>query len=62
MMVTGIHHVSLAVSNLEASKRFYREVLRLEEIARPPFAFAGAWFQVGSSQQLHLIACDDPTL
>jgi catechol 2,3-dioxygenase-like lactoylglutathione lyase family enzyme len=50
-----LHHVSLTVSDLERSKRFYREVLRLEEIARPPFPFAGAWFQVGESQHLHLI-------
>jgi len=61
MTVASIHHVSLTVADLEVSRRFYREVLGLQEIPRPAFAFAGAWFQVGESQQLHLIVCDDPT-
>lgn len=50
-----LHHVSLTVSDLERSRQFYREVLRLSEIARPPFPFAGAWFQVGDNQHVHLI-------
>ena len=49
-----IHHVSLAVTDLEKSKKFYKDVLCLEEIKRPDFDFPGAWFQVGS-QQVHLI-------
>ena len=35
--------------------RFYREVLGLEEIARPPFPFPGVWFRLGD-RELHLIA------
>lgn len=52
--IETIHHVSLPVTDLERSKRFYRDILGLREIARPPFDFAGAWFQVGD-RQLHLI-------
>ncbi len=52
--IQQIHHVSLAVTDLEKSKKFYKDVLCLEEIKRPAFDFPGAWFQVGS-QQLHLI-------
>jgi glyoxylase I family protein len=59
--ITGLHHVSLPVTNLERSKTFYREVLGLKEIERPAFEFAGAWFGVGD-RQLHLIAHDKPTL
>jgi glyoxylase I family protein len=59
--ITGLHHVSLAVTNLERSKAFYREVLGLREIERPPFEFAGAWYGVGD-RQLHLIVHDKPTL
>jgi catechol 2,3-dioxygenase-like lactoylglutathione lyase family enzyme len=49
-----LHHVSLNVTNLERSKKFYGEVLCLEELERPDFGFPGAWYKVGQ-QQLHLI-------
>ena len=55
MDITVLHHVSLPVADLERSRRFYREVLRLEEIARPPFPFPGAWFRLGD-RELHLVA------
>lgn len=55
MEIAAIHHVSLTVTDLERSRMFYREILGLAEIARPPFNFPGAWFQVGAAQQLHLI-------
>jgi catechol 2,3-dioxygenase-like lactoylglutathione lyase family enzyme len=61
MRIDAIHHVSLTVTDLERSRRFYREILGLEEIARPPFDFPGAWFQVGAAQQLHLIVHTNPT-
>lgn len=50
----SIHHVSLAVTDLEKAKIFYGEILGLKEIDRPPFDFPGAWYQIGN-QQLHLI-------
>jgi glyoxylase I family protein len=55
MQIQAIHHVSLNVTDLERSRRFYREVLGLQEITRPAFSFPGAWFHVGGGQQLHLI-------
>jgi catechol 2,3-dioxygenase-like lactoylglutathione lyase family enzyme len=55
MRVSLLHHVSLTVTDLDRSRAFYREILRLAEIERPPFSFAGAWFALGESQQLHLI-------
>jgi glyoxylase I family protein len=59
--ITSLHHISLPVTNLERSKTFYRDVLGLKEIERPPFAFAGAWYGVGD-RQLHLIVHDKATL
>ena len=56
MQIGLLHHVSLTVTDLERSRAFYREILGLAEIARPPFPFGGAWFAVGEGQQLHLIA------
>lgn len=59
--ITGLHHVSLPVTNLERSRAFFGGVLGLKEIERPPFEFAGAWYGVGD-RQLHLIVHDKPTL
>jgi len=59
--VTSLHHVSLPVTDLERSRAFYRDVLGLREMERPPFDFPGAWFSIGAGQ-LHLIVHDRPTL
>jgi catechol 2,3-dioxygenase-like lactoylglutathione lyase family enzyme len=61
MKIEAIHHVSLGVTDLERSRQFYHEILKLDEIARPPFNFPGAWFSVGASQQLHLIVHPNST-
>jgi glyoxylase I family protein len=55
MEITAIHHIALTVTDIERSRKFYREILSIEEIPRPPFNFPGAWFQLGDSQQVHLI-------
>ena len=49
-----MHHVSFAVADLAASKRFFCEVLGLPEDDRPDFNFPGAWLAVGD-RQIHLI-------
>ena len=49
-----MHHVSFAVADLSASKRFFCEVLGLPEEQRPAFSFPGAWLAVGD-RQIHLI-------
>lgn len=54
MKFRRVHHVSINVTDVEASVAFYRDVLELEPLARPAFGFAGAWFGLGE-QQLHLI-------
>jgi glyoxylase I family protein len=59
--IESIHHVSLPVTDLERSKAFYREILGLPELERPPFNFPGAWFGVGPNQ-LHLIVGENQTL
>ncbi|MEO8201336.1 MAG: VOC family protein [Gemmatimonadota bacterium] len=59
--IETLHHVSLPVSDLARSRRFYGGLLGLMEIPRPPFSFAGAWYQIGD-RQLHLIVSNtDPT-
>jgi glyoxylase I family protein len=59
--IETLHHVSLPITDLERSKAFYRDVLELKEIARPPFDFPGAWYQLGD-RQLHLIVGQNSTL
>jgi len=55
MQILELNHVALHVADVSKSSVFYREVLRLEPIPRPAFAFPGAWFRLGTSQELHLI-------
>ena len=53
--VTQIDHVSVLVTDVERSRRFYRDVLGLKEIAKPrTFGFSVLWFDLGN-QQLHLL-------
>ncbi|TYP70143.1 VOC family protein [Paenibacillus methanolicus] len=62
LLTTGYHHVSIPVTDLARAKTFYREILGLKEIPRPPFDFPGAWFAIGENgQQLHLIVHDGET-
>lgn len=58
--ISSLHHVAVCVTDIERSKRFYGDVLGLKEIARPPFPFAGAWYEMADGRQLHLIVHDRP--
>ncbi|WP_325176603.1 VOC family protein [Paenibacillus alkalitolerans] len=54
-MYDGLHHVAVAVTDLEKAKHFYGEILGLQESGeRPNFPFPGAWYRIGGNQ-LHLI-------
>lgn len=54
IVVTGLHHVSVTVTDMTRARHFYGQVLGLRELPRPPFDFGGAWYETGG-QQLHLI-------
>lgn len=55
MLIAGIHHVSLNVSDTERALAFYRDLLGLSELERPAFPFGGAWLDAGQGRQVHLI-------
>ena len=55
MEILELNHVAIHVADVERSCAFYREVLGLKQIPRPAFSFPGAWFQLGPSQELHII-------
>jgi glyoxylase I family protein len=58
--VTQVDHVSVLITDLERSRRFYRDLLGLKEIAKPrTFDFRVLWFDLGN-QQLHLLLKDRP--
>jgi len=58
-----LHHSSLMISDLDASLKFYTEIIGLQQMERPDLGFPGAWFQLGENQQLHIIKLPnmDPT-
>ncbi len=58
VQVHRIDHASFVVRDLEASRRFYVDVLGMREVARPAFSFGGAWFQAGETL-VHLIEQHD---
>ncbi len=53
-----VDHVTLVVKDMERSRRFYVDLLGLEEVPRPGFRFPGMWFQAGPTQ-IHLIGEHD---
>jgi lactoylglutathione lyase len=55
MKVVELNHVAIHVADVERSCEFYANALRLERIPRPAFDFPGAWFRLGSVQELHII-------
>jgi len=55
MKTRELNHVAVLVSDVEKSCAFYRNILLLEPMPRPAFTFPGAWFRLGSDQELHLI-------
>lgn len=59
LVAEDLHHVSLSVTDLDRAKRFYSDVLGLNEVPRPAFDFPGAWYVVGD-RQLHLIVHTTP--
>jgi glyoxylase I family protein len=58
--ITGLHHVSLIVSDTGRALDFYRGVLGLEvDPGRPDLGFPGAWLVLGD-RQLHLLEVPNP--
>ena len=57
---TQIDHCSVIITDVERSRRFYRDLLGLKEIHKPrTFDFVVLWFDLGN-QHLHLLLKDRP--
>jgi catechol 2,3-dioxygenase-like lactoylglutathione lyase family enzyme len=50
IFVTSFDHVTIICADLDATRRFYVDVLGMREVPRPAFGFPGLWFQVGNVQ------------
>ena len=58
--VTKLDHVSVLITDMERSRRFYRDVLGLKPIHKPrTFDFEVLWFDLGD-QHLHCLLKDKP--
>ena len=54
MPLTELNHYFVRSKDLEASRRFYCEVLGFEEMTRPSFPFPGYWLGVNGKVQVHM--------
>jgi glyoxylase I family protein len=60
MKLTGIHHVSILVSDIERAVAWYQQALGLKEVKRPSnFVTPVRWFELGE-EQIHLIPSEQP--
>jgi lactoylglutathione lyase len=50
-----INHIAIAVTELEESEHFYREIIGLKQIPEPFGLGMHAWFDIGGAQ-LHIIS------
>ena len=57
----ALDHVSVLTSNLDASLRFYEDVIGLKSGFRPQMDFGGAWLYDGDRAVIHLICRDEFT-
>lgn len=53
-----INHIGVLVSSLDKARKFYGDILKLEEINRPNYSVAGIWYKLGETE-LHLMLCDN---
>ena len=60
LQVEQIDHCSVIITDVERSRRFYRDLLGLKEINSPrTFDFIVLWFELGN-HTLHLLLKDQP--
>jgi catechol 2,3-dioxygenase-like lactoylglutathione lyase family enzyme len=60
LKITQIDHCSIIITDVERSRRFYRDLLGLKEIHKPrTFDFVVVWFDLGN-QHLHLLLKEKP--
>lgn len=54
MSITELNHYFVRANDLEATRRFYCEVLGFEVMPRPDLPFDGYWLGTNGSVQIHM--------
>ena len=57
-MILGMDHFTIVTNQLETTRRFYVDLLGLQEGPRPPFPVDGLWLYVNGKAILHVISVD----
>ena len=58
LQVHSFDHITIIVADLEATRKFYVDLLGMAESPRPDFQFPGAWFGIGNFQIHATLASD----
>ena len=60
-MLERMDHFTIVSDALEATQRFYVDLLGLREGPRPDFPVPGYWFYIGDQAVLHVVSMRIPT-
>jgi catechol 2,3-dioxygenase-like lactoylglutathione lyase family enzyme len=55
-MITRMDHFTIVTDRLDVTRRFYTELLEMEEGPRPPFPVPGCWLYISQQPVLHVIS------
>lgn len=59
-LITRLHHASVIISDMQAARNFYENVLGLTPSPkRPVLAYDGVWYEIGNNQ-IHLLQVPNP--
>ena len=59
MPITALNHVNIITDDLDATRKFYADVIGLIDGDRPSFQFPGAWLYIADEAVIHLVGVDD---
>ncbi len=60
MALEKLEHYTVRCVNMEQSRDFYRDIVKLKQGARPPLDFPGYWMYCGDVPVVHLVPLRDP--
>ena len=59
MAISALNHVNIITDDLDATRKFYADVIGLIDGDRPDFPFPGAWLYITDEAVIHLVGVDD---
>ena len=62
MPVSGLFHIAVKTNNLDATVRFYEDVVGLKSVWRPDFGYPGAWLATPEGVAIMHIYAGGPAL